>query len=118
MSVSKDRDKKARIKLVWYKLSGVGCGKIDDEDIAFLEGVKDKDKKAMWLLGLCYEYGMGCQQDLEKAHSLFEQAQALDGGRVVSILEGERDRRQIRVKSAGGGLLHLINHLEKGREQS
>ena len=36
--------------------------------------MKDKDTEAMWLLGLCYEYGMGCEQDLEEAQSLYKQS--------------------------------------------
>ena len=59
-------DSKAKTKLAYYKLSGYGGCEIDaDEAVVLLkERVKDKDTDAMWLLGLCYEYGMGCEQDI------------------------------------------------------
>ena len=66
-------DEKAKTKLAWYKLSG--CGNVDvDEDYAFAlltERVKENDPDAMWMLGLCYEFGMGCEEDYDEAKSLY-----------------------------------------------
>ena len=69
-------DNKAKTKLAYYKLSGYGGCEIDvDEAVILLkECVEDKDTDAMWMLGLCYEYGMGCEQDLKKANSLYKQS--------------------------------------------
>ena len=69
-------DNKAKTKLAYYELSGYGGCEIDvDKAVALLkERVEDEDADAMWLLGLCYEYGMGCEQDLEQAESLYERS--------------------------------------------
>ena len=88
-------DNKAKTKLAYYKLSGYGGCDIDvDEAVALLkERVKDKDTEAMWLLGLCYEYGMGCKQDLKEAESLYKQSK--DGGNEIGefFVENGKDRR-------------------------
>ena len=74
---------RAKIKLAWYKLSGCGGCEIDvDGAVALLkERVKDKDTDAMWMLGLCNEFGMGCEQDIEEAQRLYKQCK--DGGNVI-----------------------------------
>ena len=76
-------DNKAKTKLAYYKLSGYGGCEIDvDEAVVLLkERVKDKDTDAMWMLGLCYEYGMGCEQNLKEAESLYEQS--CDYGNII-----------------------------------
>ncbi len=69
-------DEKAKTKLAWYKLSGCGNAEVD-EDYAFAlltERVKDKDPDAMWMLGLCYEYGMGCEKDYDESESLYRRS--------------------------------------------
>ena len=88
-------DNKAKTKLAYYKLSGYGGCDIDvDEAVVLLkERVKDKDTEAMWLLGLCYEYGMGCEQDLKQAESLYKQSK--DGGNVIGKVFAE-NRSHIR----------------------
>ena len=77
-------DNKAKTKLAYYKLSGYGGCEIDvDEAVVLLkERVEDKDTDAMWLLGLCYEYGMGVKQDLKQADSLYQQS-CDDGGNEI-----------------------------------
>ena len=76
-------DNKAKTKLAWYKLSGCGGCEIDvDGALALLiERVKDKDSDAMWMLGLCHEFGMGCEQDIGEAQRLYEQCK--DCGSVI-----------------------------------
>ena len=78
-----ERGDKTKTKLAWYKLSGYGGVEIDqDYAVALLEErVKDKDEEAMWMLGLCNEYGMGCEQNLEKAELLYKQSR--DGGNTI-----------------------------------
>ena len=68
-------DNKAKTKLAWYKLTGCGGAEIDKDGAVVLleERVKDEDTEAMWMLGLCYEYGMGCEQDIEEAEKLYKQ---------------------------------------------
>ncbi len=88
-------DSKAKTKLARSKLSGRGGAEVDEDGAAALltECVKDKDCDAMWMLGLCYEYGMGCEQDIEEAEKLYKRSS--DGGNVIGVFlfgNGKDDR--------------------------
>ena len=76
-------DNKAKTKLAWYKLSGCGGCEIDVDGAVVLlkELVEEEDADAMWMLGLCYEFGMGCEQDIEEAQRLYEQC--FNGGNEI-----------------------------------
>ena len=69
-------DESAKTKLAWLKLSGVGCAEKDEDGAVALleERVKDKDTEAMWMLGVCNEYGIGTEQDIERAEDLYKQS--------------------------------------------
>ena len=88
-------DNKTKTKLAWYKLSGCEGAEIDVKGALALleERVKDKDLEAMWMLGLCNEYGMGCEQDLERAELLYKQSS--DGGSIIGkfLVENGKDSR-------------------------
>ena len=44
-----------------------------DAAVALLEEkVKDRDAEAMWMLGVCCEFGMGTEQDVERAEQLYK----------------------------------------------
>ena len=67
-------EESAKTKLAWYKLSWFG-GAQDDaiEAVKLLEArVKEKDGEAMWMLGLCKEYGRGIERDTEGAEKLYK----------------------------------------------
>ena len=70
-------DESAKTKLAWLKLSGFG-GATKDEDgaVALLEErVNEGDESAMWMLGVCNEYGLGCEQEgIERAENLYRQS--------------------------------------------
>ena len=87
-------DDKAKTKLAWYKLSGCGGAKIDEDGAVALleERVKDKDVEAMWMLGLCYEYGMGVEQDLKRAEELYKELR--DGESVIGEFLAENGREE------------------------
>ncbi len=74
----KEGNKEAKTKLARYLLSGYGGVQIDEDrafDILKERVAKDEDAEAMWMLGLCYEYGMGCdKKDEAEAQKLYEQA--------------------------------------------
>ena len=59
-------EESAKTKLAWHKLSGMGGAKVDVDGAVKLleERVKEKDGEAMWMLGLCKEYGRGIDQDI------------------------------------------------------
>ena len=71
-------DESAKTKLAWLKLSGLGGCEIDDDGAVALleERVKEGDGEAMWMLGVCGEYGRGTEQDIERAEMLYKQSSA------------------------------------------
>ena len=95
-------DNKAKTKLAWYKLSGCGGCEIDVDGAVVLlkERVEDKDTDAMWMLGLCNEFGMGCEQDIEEAQRLYEQCQAC--GNVIGefFVKYGKDKRGTGIMTA------------------
>ena len=95
-------DNRSKTKLAWYLLSGRGGAKIDEDRAVMLlkEQVKDKDSEAMWMLGLCYEYGIGCEQDIPKAETLYKESE--ESGNVIGELlknNEERGSGILKVKS-------------------
>ena len=76
-------DRKARTKVAYYKLSGLGGVEVDEEGTVALLGerAKDGDNEAKWMLGICCEYGMGIEEDIERAKLLYQQSS--EGGNVV-----------------------------------
>ena len=100
-------DNKAKTKLAWYKLSGYGGAEVDEDSAVILleERVKDNDAEAMWMLGLCCEYGMGCEQDLERAETLYKQS--CDGGNAIGKFlkeSGENNERGSGIMKVEKGL--------------
>ena len=68
-------DRKARTRVAFYKLSGRGAAIDRDGALALLkERAKKKDGEAMWILGICYEYGIGTMHDIERAESLYRRS--------------------------------------------
>ena len=89
-------DNSAKTKLAWYLLSGCGGAKVNKERAVKLlkERVEEeKDGEAMWMLGICKEYGIGCEQDLDGAERLYEECS--ECGNVVGkffVKNGEDER--------------------------
>ena len=80
-------EESAKTKLAWYKLSGMGGAKVDVGGAVKLleERVKEKDGEAMWMLGLCKEYGRGIERDIEGAEKLYEESKEA-GNEIGEIL--------------------------------
>ena len=70
-------------KQAWLMLSGLGGVDVDEDDAVALlkERVKDRDTDAMWMLGICCEFGIGIEQDIEQAEKLYQQSS--DGGNEI-----------------------------------
>ena len=83
----------AKTKLAWYLLSGYGGAEVDPDKAVMLleERVKDGDDEAMWMLGLCNEFGMGTEEDIDRTGTLYFQSR--EKGNVIGkhISRGERD---------------------------
>ena len=94
---------RAKTKLAWYMLSGRG-GAIVDADGAVLlleERVKDGDTKAMWILGVCNEYGLGTETSIERAELLY--CQSRDKGNTMGGICLENGKKNGR----GNGILTI-----------
>ena len=80
-------DESAKTKLAWYKLSGFEGVKVDaDEAIKLLEErVAAGDSEAMWMLGLCKEYGIGTEQNIEESVKLYKESNE-SGNEIGRIL--------------------------------
>ena len=95
----------AKTIVAFFKLSGRGSAEVDTEGaVAMLEErVKDGDLEATWMLGLCYEYGMGIEQDCERAELLYVQSR--EGGNAIgrflknNTSEGGRGSGIMKVES-------------------
>jgi len=70
--------KEAKTELAALLLLGVGV-EVDQAAAATLlqERVDDGDRRAMWMLGICCEYGIGVPQDTQKATELYERSAKL-----------------------------------------
>ena len=90
-------DESAKTKLAWYKLSGVGGCEIDTNGAVALleERVKDKDAEAMWMLGVCNEFGRGCEQDISRAERLYIQS-SYGGNEIGKILVENKSKEHVR----------------------
>ena len=75
--------KGAKTKLAWYLLSGLDGAQIDPERaVAILEEqVLENDSEAMWMLGMCREYGVGTKKDLQEAKNFYQRSS--DNGNTV-----------------------------------
>ena len=95
MSAMEHGDVAAKTKVAYYKLAGLGDVEVDEKGAVALlaESVKDGDSEAKWMLGLCCEYGMGIEQDIERAVLLYQQSKK--GRNVVGefLLENGRGGR-------------------------
>ena len=60
-------------KARWMLEGSHGMARDADAAVALLEKkVKDGDTEAMWMLGVCCEFGMGTEQDVERAEQLYQ----------------------------------------------
>ena len=83
--------KYAKTRLAWFKLAGVGGCEADEEGAVALleERVKEGiDAEAMWMLGVCCEFGRGIEQDRERALKLYEESSK--GSNIGRILLSTR----------------------------
>ncbi len=114
-STVKRGDESSKTKLAWLKLSGLGGADVDEEGAVALleERVEDGDDgDAMWMLGVCYEYGRGIGQDIERAEMLYKQSSE-KGNKIGAFFDqynqkNEKEYRRGcgRVKLSGLWMFH------------
>ena len=67
------QDEKAIEKAQWMLEGSHKMTRDADAAVALLETkVKNGDAEAMWMLGVCCEFGMGTKQDVERAEQLYK----------------------------------------------
>ena len=95
-------EESAKTKVAYFKLLGLGGAIVDVEGAVALleERAKEGDCEAKWILGLCCEYEMGIEQDIERAEELYRES--CEGGNAVGELlmengEGGRGSRLMLV---------------------
>ena len=96
-------DEKAKTTVAFFKLSGRGGAEVDqDEAVSLLvQRVKDGDDDAMWMLGMCYEYGMGTEKDISQAVSHYRrscEAQNVIGEFLFKDCEGGRGNGEMAIR--------------------
>ena len=102
LSAVKRGDESTKTTVAWYKLSGYGGAEKDEEGAVALleERVKEGDTEAMWMLGVCNEFGIGTEQNIERAEELYRQSS--DGeNRIGEILMKNKEYER------GGGNLKI-----------
>ena len=90
MAATTTTTKTATEKALWMLEGRDGMARDADGAVVVLQQQVDEhhDAQAMWLLGLCCEYGMGTQQDTQRAEQLFQQA-AQQGDETAKLLVGK-----------------------------
>ena len=81
--------KTATEKALWMLEGSHGMARDANGAVVVLEErTKHHNAQAMWLLGLCCEYGIGTQQDTQRAEQLFQQA-AQRRNKTAKLLVGK-----------------------------
>ena len=92
----------AKTKLAWYMLSGHGGAVVDAKGAVALleERVKEGDAGAMWMLGVCCEFGIGIEQDRVRASGLNCQSRDRGSqiGKTLAMNTGGRGSGYLRIK--------------------
>ena len=103
------QQEKTTEKAQWMLEGSHGMARDADAAVALLEEkVKDGDAEAMWMLGVCCEFGMGTEQDVERAEQLYQRGARRNAtaklltdklknkngrGRTQMDLSGEQERK-------------------------
>ena len=96
-------DGEAKKLLASFMLTGREGVLIDQEGAVILlqELVKDNDIDAMWMLGLCFEFGMGCEQDFEQAELLYKNSSDKGSAAGELLYSHGKNSRGTGVMNAG-----------------
>ena len=83
---TRQQEEKTTEQARWMLEGSHGMERDADVAVALLEEkVKDRDAEAMWMLGVCCEFGMGTEQDVDRAEQLYERG-AEQGSATAKLL--------------------------------
>ena len=110
VAAANDGDTEAKVVLAWLKLQGRGSAKMDKEGGYQLleECVALEDSDAMWLLGICNEYGLGCKQNIERAKDLYAKS-CSNGNPLGTLLAKDRKDSVGSIDVVMKGLLKALS---------
>ena len=101
-------------KALWMLEGRNGMARDADGAVVVLQQQVDEhhDAQAMWLLGLCCEYGMGTEQDTQLAEQLFQQAaqQGDETAKLLVELENKKGRGCLDMDLEGEQPHHTTPH--------
>ena len=105
LSAVEKGEESSKTKLAFYNLSGYGSARKDvDEAVILLEErANSGDGEAMWMLGLCKEYGIGTEQDIKGAEKLYRRSRE-GGNEIGKFLAVKCLRGSLSGKLEGTGL--------------
>ena len=96
-------EESANTELAWFLLSGCGgAEKNEEKAVELLEERKIKgDLDAMLMLVICYEFGIGVQQDSDEARTLYFNSQKKPFWDIFCFPVGHNDRKGDRNAAFG-----------------
>lgn len=56
------------------------------------QAAKARDSEATWMLGVCFEYGVGTEQDISRAEQLYQIAKKQQNPSAALLLDKLKDR--------------------------
>jgi len=79
-------DDSAKTTVAYYLLTGKRGADYDAEKaVAMLQERALKDKKAVWMLGLCHEFGIGIEKDIVLAKELYGRSWGSEVGKLLGL---------------------------------
>ena len=81
-------------KALWQLEGSHGQERDPDTAVVLLEErAKDNDHEAMWILGVCCEYGMGTEKNVKRAEQLYKRAAQLKNTKAKMMQNQLSNRR-------------------------
>ena len=108
----KQQEVKTEIVSRWMLEGSHGMARGTDAAVALLGArVKNGDAEAMWMLGVCCEFGMGTEQDVKRAEQLYQRG-AEQGNATAKLLTDKLKNN----KGRGCTQMDLASEQEKRRK--
>ena len=95
----------------WMLEGSHGMARDADAAVALLEEKAQGDAEAMWMLGVCCEFGMGTEQDVARAEQLYKRG-AEQRNTTAKLLTGKLKNKNGR----GCTQMDLISEQEKNAQ--
>ena len=101
VSAMENGDKTAITEVAFYKLTGRDVTTVDEKGAVDLLRGQHEDSEARWMLGLCYEYGMGTGQDFKQSEELYRTSAGMGNAAGLFLMSNSSSGR-------GSGIMRVI----------